>query len=180
MDPDKLTALARELDVQALAEIHDLYYPAIYRYVHYRLDDEQLVEDITAEVFLRLIDSLQRKGREVRDVRAWLFGTANHLINDALRRKYRKPVENLDDHEYLSGGETPEVATEQNERARAVRRAMRLLTPEQQQVLIFRFTMEFSLEETAGLMRKSVGAIKTLQFRALGSLRRHLESREKG
>jgi len=51
---------------------------------------------------------------------------------------------------------------------------MRLLTPEQQQVLVLRFSMEFSLEETALVMKKSVGAIKTLQFRALGALRRHL------
>lgn len=178
MDPDSLIARAHELDSLALAEIHDTHYPAIYRYVSYRLDNEQLVEDIAAEVFLRLLDTLQVKKREVRDVRAWLFGTASHLVNDALRRKYRKPVDSLDDHEYLATNETPENAVEKHERVHAVKGAIRRLTQDQQQVLIFRFSMEFSLEETAALMKKSIGAIKTLQFRALGALRRHLEGGE--
>lgn len=175
--PETLLERARALDSQALAEIHDTYYPVIHRYVSYRLDDEQTVEDIAADVFLRLLDNLHRRERDVRDVRAWLFGTANHLVNDALRRKYRKPVEHLDDHEMLSGGDTPEQTAELNERQRAVRKAMKYLTPDQQQVLALRFGLECPLEETGSLMKKSVGAIKTLQFRALASLRRHLESR---
>uniref|UniRef100_A0A7C4KJP3 Sigma-70 family RNA polymerase sigma factor n=1 Tax=Anaerolinea thermolimosa TaxID=229919 RepID=A0A7C4KJP3_9CHLR len=174
MDVDSLLARARDLDHQALAAIHEMYYPAIYRYVHYRLDDEELVEDIAADVFMCLLDNLQDGRHTIRDVRAWLFGTASHLVNDALRRKYRKPVENLEDHEHLSSNVTPEHAAELLEQAWAVKRAMRLLTPEQQQVLALRFSMEFSLEETAQVMKKSVGAIKTLQFRALGALRRHL------
>lgn len=177
-DSDTLLARARELDSQALSEIHDTFYPAIYRYVSYRLDDEQLVEDITADVFLRLLDTFNRGVRDVRDVRAWLFGTANHLINDALRRKYRKPVENLEDHESLSTGENPEHAVELNDRQRLVRHAIRHLTNEQQQVLSLRFALELSLDETASIMEKSVGAVKTLQFRALAALRRHIESKD--
>ena len=169
---------ARAFDAQALAEIYDTYYPVIHRYVSYRLEDEQTVEDIAADVFLRLLDNLYRRERDVRDVRAWLFGTANHLVNDALRRKYRKPVEHLDDHETLSGGDSPEQAAELNESQRAVRHALRFLTTDQQQVLALRFGLECSLDETGKLMKKSVGAIKTLQFRALGALRRHLESRD--
>ncbi len=176
-DPATLLDRAQALDAQALAEIHDTFYPVIYRYLSYRLDDEQLVEDIASDVFLRLLDNLHRRDRRVRDVRAWLFGTANHLVNDALRRKYRKPVEPLEDHESLADGENPEQAAEHSERQRAVRWAIRRLTPDQQQVLTLRFALEMSLEETSALMNKSVGAIKTLQFRALATLRRHLESR---
>ncbi len=177
LDSDTLLARARELDSQALSEIHDTFYPAIYRYVSYRLEDDQLVEDITSDVFLRLLDTFNRGVRDVRDVRAWLFGTANHLINDALRRKYRKPVENLEDHESLSTGENPEHAAELNDRQRQVRHAIRPLTNEQQ-VLSLRFALELSLDETASIMEKSIGAVKTLQFRALAALRRHIESKD--
>ena len=176
-DPETLLDRARALDAQALSEIHDTFYPVIHRYVSYRLDDEQMVEDIAADVFLRLLDNLHRRERDVRDVRAWLFGTANHLVNDALRLKYRKPVEHLDDHEMLSNGESPEQAAEMSESQRAVRHALQFLTPEQQQVLTLRFALECSLEETSTVMKKSIGAIKTLQFRALAALRRHIESK---
>jgi RNA polymerase sigma-70 factor (ECF subfamily) len=175
MEADTLLARAHRLDEQALTDIHDAYYPAIYRYVRYRLDDIQLVEDISAEVFLRLLNAFHCKGREVRDARAWLFGTANHLINDALRRKYRKPLENIDDYESLSAGENPERSAESRDDQRMVQRAMVHLTEDQQQVISLRFMMELSLDETARIMNKSVGAVKTLQFRALAALRRYIE-----
>jgi RNA polymerase sigma-70 factor (ECF subfamily) len=179
MDPDSLLARARELDEQAIAAIHDQHYPGIYRYVRYRLDNEQLVEDITAEVFLRFLDALNRRNTEIRDARAWLFGTAGNLINDHLRRKYRRRDEDLADHEALSSGDAPESEVELNDQQRMVRQAMHKLTEEQQQVISLRFLMEFSIQETARVMRKTEGAVKVLQFRALASLRRLIEGKEK-
>jgi len=178
MDPESILAQARELDEKALAAIHDEHYPTIYRYVRYRLEDEQLVEDIAAEVFLRFLDTVKRKGGEIRDVRAWLIGTAMNLINDHLRRKYRRPTENLEDLEFLAALETPEHAAESSDVRRRVSDAMRKLTTEQQQVISMRFVLEYSVEETARMMRKTAGAVKVLQFRALASLRRLLESKD--
>ena len=178
MDPDKTLAAARELDEKALAAIHDEHYPTVYRYVRYRLDDEQLVEDIAAEVFLRFLDTLKRKGGEIRDVRPWLIGTATNLINDHLRRKYRRPTEDLEDFEFLASHETPEHAAESSDVRRRVSDAMQKLTTEQQQVISMRFVLEYSVEETARMMRKTAGAVKVLQFRALASLRRLLETKD--
>jgi RNA polymerase sigma-70 factor (ECF subfamily) len=178
MDSDSTLARARDLDEKALAAIHDEYYPQVYRYVRYRLEDEQLVEDISAEVFLRFLDTLNRKGSEIREVRAWLFGTAANLINDHLRRKYRRPTESLDDVEFMPGLDAPEKDAEMNDSQRHVREAMSQLTSDQQQVISFRFVLEYSIEETAHLMRKTAGAVKVLQFRALASLRRVMESKD--
>jgi RNA polymerase sigma-70 factor (ECF subfamily) len=178
MDPESILAHARELDEKALAAIHDEFYPTVYRYVRYRLEDEQLVEDIAAEVFLRFLDALKRKGGEIRDVRAWLIGTATNLINDHLRRKYRRPTENLEDFEFLAGLDAPEHEAESSDVRRQVSDAMRKLTTEQQQVISMRFVLEYSVEETARMMRKTAGAVKVLQFRALASLRRLLESKD--
>jgi RNA polymerase sigma-70 factor (ECF subfamily) len=177
MNQDALLARARNLDTEALAEIHDAFYPIVYRFVRFRLEDEQVVEDISAEVFLRLLDNFHRRGGDMRDVRAWLLGTANNLINDHLRRKYRKPTEDLEDHESIPDVDTPEQAALHSERKHEVRQAFHHLTDEQRYVLILRFTLECSLEDTAEMMHKSVGAVKTLQFRALAALRKFLESK---
>jgi RNA polymerase sigma-70 factor, ECF subfamily len=177
LDQDQLLARAHKLDAQALAEIHDMYYPLVYRYVNFRMDDTQVVEDISAEVFLRLLDNLHRGTSQIRDMRAWLIGTANNLINDHLRRKYRKPLDNLEDHETLPFLETPELSAIQSEHRHEIRQAVQRLTAEQRSVLSLRFALECSLEETAQMMNKSVGAIKTLQFRALAALRKTLEGK---
>jgi RNA polymerase sigma-70 factor, ECF subfamily len=178
MDQDSILARARELDEQALAAIHDEFYPGVYRYVRYRLDDEQLVEDISAEVFLRFLDALRRKGSEIRDVRAWLFGTAANLINDHLRKKYRHHEEDLEEHEFLAGMHSPEHAAESSDQYRHMHSALRNLTSDQQQVISLRFLLDYSVEETAQIMRKTAGAVKVLQFRALASLRRLLEGKD--
>jgi RNA polymerase sigma-70 factor, ECF subfamily len=179
MEPEKLLERARALDESALASIHDLYYPTIYRFVRYRLEDEQVVEDIAAEVFLRFLEALTRRTTEIRDLRAWLMGTTANLINDHLRRKYRRPVEDLEDYEFLPGKENPEGSAETNEQQNMVRQSMHRLTHDQQLVISLRFLLDCSIEETARLMRKTEGAVKVLQFRALASLRKNFEGIKK-
>jgi RNA polymerase sigma-70 factor, ECF subfamily len=175
MNPNRLLERAETLDPQALAQIHDRFYPAVYRYVRYRLDNEQVVEDISSEVFLRLLNHFYQQKGEIHDLRAWLIGTASNLVNDHLRQKYRRPTENLEDHESLISDEDLHRTVEQNDNQRAVRQAMQQLTPEQQHVLALRFSQGMSVEETAQMMDKSIGAIKVLQFRALASIRKLLE-----
>ena len=172
MELEILTERIHQLDPEALAAAHDQFFPVIYRYVHYRLEDDQLVEDITSEVFLRMLDALRSKGASIRDIRAWLFGTASHLIKDYLRQKYRMQVDNLDDHENLQGDQMLETIVDHDFTNHNLKAALLHLTDEQQQVLVLRFSMELSLEETSQAMDKSVNAVKVVQYRALAALRR--------
>lgn len=172
---------AQRLDSSTLATIHDRYYPDIYRYVRYRLDDAQLCEDITSEVFLRLLDALHRNRGPNQNLRGWLFGTASNLINDHLRRRYSRKVENIEaEDDYVIDDSHPEENYEQAWVRQEVRAAILELTPEQQHVLALRFSSERSLDETANIMGKTVTAVKALQFRAVASLRRLLAERMDG
>ena len=93
MDPDLFLIQEYEADTQTLATIHDNLYPVVYRYVHFRLDNEGVCEDISSEVFLRLITALKARNHSIRNIKGWLLGTASHLVNDYLRMSYRRPVE---------------------------------------------------------------------------------------
>ena len=166
---------ARELDGTVLGAIHDQYYPVVYRYLRYRMEDPQLVEDLTSEVFMRLLDALKRQRGPLDDLRGWLLGTASHLVQDHLRLKYRRQEDDLQEHEHIPGSEHIEHQVEQREEEQRVRSAMKNLTAEQQHVLALRFSQELSLEETARMMGKSVNAVKVLQFRAVEALRRQLK-----
>lgn len=169
---------AQRLDTSTLAMIHDRYYPDIYRYVRYRLDDEQTCEDIASEVFLRLLDALHRKRGPDQNLRGWLYGTASNLVNDHLRRRYTRQVDNIDAEEnHLTDESHPEENYEEGWVRQEVREAILELTSEQQHVLALRFSSERSLDETASIMGKTVSAVKALQFRAVASLRRLLSDR---
>lgn len=177
---ESLWTRAPKQDLQSLAALHDQLYPLVYRYVSYRLQDPQVCEDITSEAFLRLLDVLNGRGRPVQDLRAWLLGTAAHLVNDHYRRQYRRPESDLERHaNFPHAGETPEQVAEQRQSRLDLKVALRRLTEDQQHVLALRFSQELSLEETARMMGKSVNAVKVLQFRALAALRRAMDESEK-
>jgi RNA polymerase sigma-70 factor (ECF subfamily) len=168
---------ARRLDPAALEQIHDQFYPQVYRYVRYRLEDERVCEDIASEVFLRFLDALHRKRGPELNLRGWLFGTASNLVNDHLRTRYTRKTESLEEYQGIYDGQHLEHIVEDAWQEEQIRQAMRELTPEQQHVLALRFAEELSIEETAGIMGKTITAIKALQFRAVASLRRVLEQR---
>ena len=177
MNLEKSNEQAGIIDPQALGELHDQLYPAIFRYVSYRLQDQQLCEDITSEVFVRLLDACHRRDRRIKDVRAWVFGTASNLINDHFRQKYRRSFEDLDDHQDLPAEHSTEGSVERELTMGEISWAIRKLTPDQQNVIALRFSQDLSLEETAAIVGKSVNAVKVLQFRALAAMRRILEEK---
>lgn len=181
MLPDDLINRAQRFEAAALTEIHDRYYPEVYRYVYYRLGDELVCEDITSEVFLRLLDALSKKRAPIQNLRGWLFGTASNLVNDHLRMRYARRIDSLDaDDSELAEDNHLERAYDETWVQQQVAHAIKELTPEQQNVLALRFSEERSLEETASILGKSVTAVKGLQFRAIAALRRLIEERVKG
>lgn len=176
-DSDTLLERAHQFDPHALAALHDELYPQVYRYVAYRVGDPQVCEDISSEAFVRFLTVLKKKAQTVQSARGWLLGTANHLVMDFYRSKYRRHDENLEHHDHLPDHHNPENEVEASFTNQEVRDAMLKLTPDQQHVITLRFSQELSLDETARVMKKSVNAVKVLQYRALAALRRQLEGR---
>jgi RNA polymerase sigma-70 factor (ECF subfamily) len=174
-DEAALLARARELDSRALGQIHDRYYPEIYRFALYRTSAPETAADIASEVFLRLLDALHAGRAPQTTLRGWLFGVASHLVADHFRRT---PRESAPLEESLMATASPAAEAEERVRKGQVQAAIRRLTPEQQEVLALRFADGFSVEQTAEATGKSVTAVKSLQFRALDTLRKWLVEME--
>lgn len=163
----------RNLDSQSIGAIYDRYFPEVYRYVRYRISDENVAEDIASDVFVRLMEASQKKQGPQSNLRAWLISTASHAVNDHHRRHYRRPVEALSDS-MADRGPSLHAEIDSREQNRLVQGAMAQLTPEQQHVLALRFGQGYSIEETAAFLKKNINAVKALQFRALASLQRQI------
>jgi RNA polymerase sigma-70 factor (ECF subfamily) len=172
-EDEELLESARLLDSRALAAIHDRYYPDVFRYILFKTGDNQTADDLTSEVFMRLLDAFQA-GRPPETLRAWLFGVAGHLIADHFRRQLRRPQTPLAD-DVPSSVADPESQAQSALTSRAVRQALQQLTDEQQQVLAMRFSEGRSIADTAALLNKTETAVKQLQFRAVAAMRRLLE-----
>jgi RNA polymerase sigma-70 factor (ECF subfamily) len=162
----------QKLDSQAIGAVYDRYFPDVYRFVYYRLSDEQVAEDISSDVFVRLLEAVKKGRGPQTNLKGWLLATASNVVADHFRHAYRRPAETL--LESVIDSAAPSLADEVDHRETvdSVRQAYDRLTPEQQNVLALRFGDGFSLDETAAVLQKNVNAIKALQFRALAALQR--------
>ncbi len=164
----------RALDPQAFSAAYTQYFPMVLRFVRYRLGDEAQAEDITNDVFTRLLEAVRSRRGPDTNLKAWLLATASHAVNDSMRKYYRRKVELLDD-DLADRMPLPAEIAETNENKQAVRMALSTLKPDLQNVLALRFGQGLSLEETATLMKKKANHVKQLQFRALAALHQAME-----
>jgi RNA polymerase sigma-70 factor (ECF subfamily) len=163
----------QNLNSKLIGAIYDKYFPEVYRYVRYRLNDQYVAEDITSDVFVRLLQAVQNKRGPRTNLKAWLLATASHIVTDHIRRTYRRPTEVLPE-DVMDSTSLPGDEYDHKEQVLNFKLAFKRLTAEQQHVLSLRFGDGYSLEETASLLKKKVNAVKALQFRALAALQRYI------
>jgi RNA polymerase sigma-70 factor, ECF subfamily len=164
----------RRLDPQVISSIFDRFFPVVFKYVRYRVNDIAQSEDIASDVFVRLLEAVKSGKGPDSNIKAWLLGTASHAVNDHHRKNYRRPTEEISEsiQDYQ---DAPSETSEQRERQKRIRLALSKLTTEQQHVIDLRFGQDLSLEETAIVMKKNVNAVKQLQLRALAALNRQID-----
>ena len=165
---------ARTYDAQALAEIYDRYAAPIYGYLYRVLGEASQAEDLTSEVFLKLLQALHTN-RAPRDrLEGWLYRVAHNLAMDWFRRQKKGPGIPLVEDLVADDGQPSDIV-EDGQFRRQLRAGIRRLTPDQQRVILLRFAEGFPAAVVARLMGKSEGAVKILQHRAVNRLRKLLE-----
>ncbi len=172
-NPEILLKKARQYDQNALADIYDLYSDALFAYAYKHVGKSQVAEDLVAETFSRFLKALERGGGPKDHLRAYLYRITHNLITDSYRREPPSPLE-LDEELVPGESADPLSVVAEIQDADRVRNALRLITPEQRQVITLRFLEGWSGPEIAQAMGKSLGSIKALQHRGLAALQRIL------
>jgi RNA polymerase sigma-70 factor (ECF subfamily) len=173
-DDQILLSRARALEPEALTQVHNIYYVPIFRYLFLQVGDMDTAEDLTSEVFIRLLKALREHTAPQNTLQGWLFGVANIVAKDYFRKQYRARLTPLDDS-LPSAGAGPDQVIETELVNQRLQAAVTELTEEQRQVIALRFGYEMPLERVAQTLGKSVGAVKMLQARAIASLTRILK-----
>ena len=171
-----LLADAMNLDESALGELYDRYEAKIYSYIYRRTGQQPLAEDLTAQVFLKMLEALNSGKAWHSSFSGWLYRIAHNLVIDYYRRRDRDQQVAIDDAPVLiAGSDNPVRAAELQLEADKLRSAIGRLTDEQADVISLRFLEGYSINEVAAMMDKTEGAIKALQYRAVATLRQLLE-----
>ena len=165
---------AKRGDASAVAAIYRRYHNDVYRYLYYRVSDQHSAEDLTSEVFLRMLAALPNFQPRSVPFQAWLYRIARNLAIDHSRRngRYKQEVlsENLADVK-----NDPAEAVETQLTAEELKTALSKLNKEQHDVIVLRFVNGLPISDTALVVEKSQDAVKGLQRRGLLNLRTILD-----
>ncbi|MFI9049595.1 ECF subfamily RNA polymerase sigma factor, BldN family [Streptomyces sp. NPDC053427] len=170
-----LVERAQAGEADAFGSLYDQYADTVYRYIYYRVGGRATAEDLTSETFLRALRRIGTFTWQGRDFGAWLVTIARNLVADHFKSsRFRLEVttgEMLDANEVER---SPEDSVLESLSNAALLEAVRKLNPQQQECVTLRFLQGLSVAETARVMGKNEGAIKTLQYRAVRTLARLL------
>lgn len=139
MTADKdLIRRAKKGDTTAFTEIYDCYQPAVFRYIRYRIQNSQDVDDLTSEVFTRLVERIDRFTYRGRPLLAWLYTIARNLVTDYYRRTEREPMGVMDE-QFADKATLPEDYADKAYTQQKIMGGLQHLTEDQQHVIIFKF-----------------------------------------
>ena len=182
---DELVAQYKNGNVEAFDRLLERYGKPLYNFIFRMLGDKAKSEDILQDVFVRIIQNIQRykmKGQ----FKSWIFTIANHLAISELRYRSKRRSLSLDqkvgtgegnlklgdlvgDEKYL-----PDVLAERKELREKLDEAIQSLPIEQRQVLMMRESSGLSFREIATILRCPLNTALGRMHYALRNLRQTL------
>jgi len=163
-------------DADAFGQLYRRHADTIFRFVYYRTRNRQLAEDLCGEAWLRAFRRIGSISYQGLDFISWVTTIARNLVADYFKSgRYRLEItigDALDAADREDREPGPEALTLGYLSNLDLLGAVQKLNDEQRQCIVLRFLNGCTLAETAAAMGKNESAIKALQYRAVGSLRR--------
>lgn len=170
---DRLLIEAAQRDPGRFADLYERNFARVYAYIARRVDNREEAQDLTAEVFHRALANLGRFEWRGVPFAAWLFKLAANALADRWKSAARE-TGNPSAHTIEEISDPEVFEPEDVERRARLFELVRRLPEGQRRVIEMRFAEEKSIREIAQALRRTEGAVKQLQFRALETLRQRM------
>ena len=171
-----LVQRAARRDQNAFATLYERHVERVFRHVRYMVPDRVDAEDITQDVFIKAWKSIQHYRWTGAPFVSWLIAIARNAVFDHYRA--RKNLRHLEPSGEADTQPDPALSMELRMGGLEIRDAVMKLQGDKRKVIIMRFIDGFSHEEVAKALKKSEGAVRVIQFRALRELRRIIAAGE--
>jgi len=177
---DRYVVLAQKGESSAFEALYDHFYDQIFRYIAFKTSDSLIAEDLTEDVFLRMLESIRKFKPQGHPFSSWLFRIAHNRVIDHYRKRGRDKNVPLDTILSTVGESqsTLDTYVETKLAMREVNQAMENLTDLQREVLNLRFAGGLSIKETAEAVNRNENSVKALQHSAVKKLRVLLQSNQ--
>ena len=169
IDEEILINRAKNGDKEAIGTLYREYVQSIFQYISYRVETDMIAEDLTADVFLKMVYNLSSFTYTGKPLGAWLFRIASNCVKDHYRENKGVTVLPLVENDIGKHIDLSENVVIEEERI-LLRTAILTLPQDYQNILIMRFMEDFSHADVAHVMGRSIEAVRILQHRALKAL----------
>ena len=172
---------ARTGDKDALTKLYGVFQRKIYRYVFFKCGNHADAEDITNEVFLRMIQSIANFQWKGIAFSSWLFRIASNLVIDYYRNKARRNTESIEERDYIGETNWEQISEflDNRDLFKIIYEDTDHLSELQKEVVNLRFMGDLSLKETAEAMSKNVNSVKAIQHAAIKKLKEKVKKNQK-
>lgn len=170
----ELIARAQQGERTAIGALYDRHFQAVYNYIYFRVSDQHTAEDLSAEVFMRMLHKLPGYVDRGRPLLAWLYAIARNLVIDHHRSGEQRQEQELQEDLHISPIPGPSWQFQQAQESDCFKQALARLPDSQSRLLVYRFVDGFSTEKILSLVNKSDRAVRSLQHRALRSMEKAL------
>ncbi len=180
--PSEIALLKQSVsDVSAFADVYDHYFPRIYNYIRYRVQEATTTDDLTAQVFERALSRIEQYDAEKGPFAAWLFTIARNTVNDFLRKHQRQRWLSLDFvSEWASSDPHPsDVVADQETRSQLLAAVARL-SKRDRDLIGLKFAGGLTNRRIAELTGLKEGNVAIILHRAMRKLRTELEGQGVG
>ena len=172
---EKLIKSAVGGDSSAFGTLYDHYQPMIYRFVLVKVGRREEAEDLTHQVFLSAWQNIKRYKNLGHPFSSWLYQIARNQVVDYYRSSKKDiSLDDGDPESFISSIATEQMDISVKLAMEKVYAAIKKLSPDHADVVMLRFVEDVSLRDTAKALKKTEGAIKLMQHRAIKELRKML------
>lgn len=181
MDPLRAEAELIErakTDPDAFGELYEKYIERIYNYVYFRVGSVHDAEDLTARVFLKALNNLNRYRFVGLPFSAWLYRIAHNLIANHHRDQSRRreiPIEDMAVVNIPARLPAIDASMGRAQEAEALWKMINDLSPQKRELILLKFVEKLSNSEIAAVLNKSESAIKSLYHRTLLEMRERID-----
>ncbi len=175
MEDDELSNLSQEFPAR-IETLFERYFDRVFRYVFSRTHNRQVAEDLTGQIFLKILEALPRYHNH-RQLPAWIFAIARNTLASHYRFTLRHPLQSLEEAGVITSNPIPAPSGNSNDVDRYIdlEKAISRLAVKDRELLRLKYAAGLSFEEMGDVLGKSPEAVKMATHRLLRKLEDGME-----
>lgn len=165
---------------EGFTEIFELYYKRVYNYTYYRVNSHETTQDLTSEIFGKVMLKLNTYINEKAKFEVWLFTIARNTINDYYRKQKRHKIISIDSIlDLMSKDKGPEDLVISEERNSNLENALNILNNKKRNIIAYKFGANLKNVEIAKILKISESNVGVMLHRIMKKLKSEMEKEAK-